>query len=150
MACIGEPKLTKARILDQKVFSANLVSENLLPLADYFGNNKGYTPGKMDIPLNVGRGAVLDVPVLTDSPWVYELEVSRHVPLAEESDVFICKIRNTLKAKELESMENLEDCLRFAPPVVSVGQEYYTLEPVRKGHWGDWKSLYGDDRKEGV
>ena len=46
IACIGGEKLTKDRIRANKVFSANLVSEELLPLADYFGNTSGYNKDK--------------------------------------------------------------------------------------------------------
>jgi len=140
MVCIGEPKLTKDRILAEKVFSANLVSESMLPLADYLGNNSGYCPNKMNIPLDVGRGKVLDIPVLMNSPYVLELEVSQHFPLKDDSDIFVCTVRNKLKAKELEGIETLEECVKFASPVVSVGRQYFTLQPVSKGHWGQWKA----------
>ena len=84
MASIGNGKMTIDRIRAEKVFSANLVTEPLLPLADYLGNNAGYTQGKMDIPIETGRGAVLDVPVLVNSPWVYELEVKQSIPLKRQ------------------------------------------------------------------
>jgi hypothetical protein len=48
MACIGENKLTKDRIQAKRVFSANLVTKEILPIADcrlpiadYFGNKYG-------------------------------------------------------------------------------------------------------------
>ena len=41
MACIGEEKLTKDLIRKNGVFSANLVTESLLPLSDYYGNTSG-------------------------------------------------------------------------------------------------------------
>ena len=47
MACIGGQKLTKENIHRRKVFSANLVTEALLPLADYLGNTDGNDPEKM-------------------------------------------------------------------------------------------------------
>jgi hypothetical protein len=40
MACIGGEKLTKDRIHARKVFSANLVTDEILPIADYFGNTR--------------------------------------------------------------------------------------------------------------
>lgn len=46
MACIGGGKLTRDRIHANKIFSANLVTEELLPLADYFGNTEGYSDQK--------------------------------------------------------------------------------------------------------
>jgi len=138
MVCIGEPKLTKDRILEQKRFSANLVSEAMLPIADYFGNTSGHDPKKMDIPLNVGRGKVLDVPVLNDSPFVLELEVTQQYPLAEESIILVCKVCNTIKEK---STATREERIRATPPVVTIGNEYFTLQPVSKGRWGQWKNL---------
>ena len=113
MACIGGEKLTKDRIKTNKVFSANLVSESMLQLADYLGNTEGYTNGKMNIPIEVERGAVLDVPVLKNSPWVFELEVKHSIPL-DGSEVFLCKIRNTLVAKDLiDKSISADDRLRI-------------------------------------
>ncbi len=75
MAGISEDKLTRDNIESTGVFSANLVTEKTLALADYFGCNSGYDKGKMDIDVNIENGRVLDVPVLSDSPVAFELEV---------------------------------------------------------------------------
>lgn len=91
MACIGGDKLTKDRIHATGIFSANLVTESMLPLADYLGNVSGYSEEKMKISIDVARGSVLNVPVLNDNPWSYELEVSKSI-----LEVFLCKIRNVL------------------------------------------------------
>ena len=58
MACIGGEKLTKDRIRATGRFSANLVSEELLPQAYYFGNTPGYNPDKMkgvDVAISAHR-----------------------------------------------------------------------------------------------
>ncbi|NLG88362.1 MAG: flavin reductase [Clostridiaceae bacterium] len=144
MACIGGEKLTKDRIRASKVFSANLVSESMLPLADYMGNTGGYSKEKMNIPIETERGAVLNVPVLKNSPWVFELEVKHSIPL-DDSEVFICKIRNTLVAKELKDDSlSVEERLRIAAPVTWIGEgQYYTLNCKALGKTGDWKDLFG-------
>jgi flavin reductase (DIM6/NTAB) family NADH-FMN oxidoreductase RutF len=100
MACIGGEKLTKDRIRATGVFSANLVSEELLPLANYFGNREGYDPDKMKVDAAISKGRVLDVPVLDQSPWVFELEVKKTVAL-QGGDILICTIRNTLVEEKL-------------------------------------------------
>jgi len=147
MCCIGGDKLTKDRIRAGKIFSANLVTEPLLPLADYLGNTEGYTPGKMDIPIDVERGAVLNVPVLKDSPWVFELEVSQTIPL-DDSEVYLCKIRNVLADKELmDESKSVEERLRQAAPVVWVSSgvgKYFKFNPESVGSTGDWKEMYGN------
>lgn len=138
MLCIGEPKLTRDRIIAEGKFSACMVSEAMLPLADYLGNNSGYDANKMSISMNIGRGKVLDVPVLTDSPLIFELEVTRRIPLTETSDIFVCKICNTA---DFGGEDSLEECVRKAQPIVTIGQEYFALQPVSKGKWGQWKDL---------
>ena len=140
MACIGGEKLTKDIIRKNKIFSANLVTESLLPLADYFGNKEGYDPEKMNIPFEVEKGTVLDVPVLKESPWVFELEVSQSIPL-DDSEIFICKIRNTLAAKELmDESVSPEERIKLAAPVLSAARmNYFSLNATSLGDWGQWK-----------
>lgn len=84
MMCIADEKLTKDRIKAGNVFSANLVTEKLLPMADYLGNKSGYDMDKMDFSADIGKGEVLDVPILTKSPVNYELEVTKVSPLKTE------------------------------------------------------------------
>ena len=145
MASIGGGKMTIDRIKKEKIFSANLVTEPLLPLADYLGNNPGRSSKKMEAPIAIERGAVLDVPVLKDSPWVYELEVKKTIPLLGNT-VFLCKIRNTLVDKRLmdESIP-LEERVKLAAPVMWLAAgngAYYPVNPDAIGTTGDWKDLY--------
>ena len=42
VACIGQDKLTRDRIRAEGVFSASVVSEALLPAADFCGTHPGY------------------------------------------------------------------------------------------------------------
>lgn len=143
MACIGGDKLTKDRIRENKVFSANLVTESLLQLADYLGNTEGYKKGKMDIPIEIEKGAILDVPVLKNSPWVFELEVKQEIPL-DGSDVFICRVRNTLVAGDLKDESiSADERLRMAAPVVWIGEgQYHALNSKSLGKTGEWKDLF--------
>ena len=86
MACIGEEKQTKDLIRRNGVFSANLVSERLLPLADYYGCTYGRTaPDKMKRLPSVEWGEVLDVPTIAESPVSFELgKISREMGRADE------------------------------------------------------------------
>ena len=68
-------KMTKLNVLRTKVFSANLVSTDMLPLIDYFGSRHARDGRKDEIDYEVSRGEMLDVPVLEQSRWVYECEV---------------------------------------------------------------------------
>ncbi|MBN1776769.1 MAG: flavin reductase [Clostridiales bacterium] len=137
MACIGGSTLTKDRINAAGVFSANLVNEPMLPLADYLGNTKGYDEDKMNVPVDVMRGAVLDVPVLSDSPVSFELEVTKTVPL-DGSDVYICKVRNVLINEALADTDtSVEQRLRAALPASTTCATYFSNAPKAKGAWGE-------------
>ena len=137
MACIGGDKLTKDRIHATKVFSANLVTEELLPIADYFGNTEGYRENKMRVTVETEKGRVLNVPVLVKSPWVFELEVYRSIAL-DGGEVFLCKIRNVL-ADELLCDETLsvEKRMNTIRPVHTIRQTYFKWDGTAVGSWGE-------------
>jgi flavin reductase (DIM6/NTAB) family NADH-FMN oxidoreductase RutF len=140
MACIGGEKLTKDRIRSTGVFSANLVTEKLLPLADYFGNTEGYHPDKMKVSINTTRGETLNVPILIDSPWSFELEVQKTIPL-DDSDIFICKIRNVLAdASLVDDTKSIEERIQHIAPVKTTCQTYFSFDGKTLGKWGEPQS----------
>jgi flavin reductase (DIM6/NTAB) family NADH-FMN oxidoreductase RutF len=138
MACIGGSKLTKDRIKETGIFSANLVTEPMLPLADYFGNKEGYDPDKMSVDISVMKGSKLNVPVLSDSPWSYELKVKQSLKL-DDGEIYICKIENILAFEELLKKEmDIEERMKKASPVITTAQTYFTVGK-KIGSWGEWK-----------
>lgn len=60
-------KMTKQNIVRSGIFSANLVSKDMLPLMDYFGSCHAKDGKKDGRAYSVSRGEVLDVPVLDQS-----------------------------------------------------------------------------------
>lgn len=138
MACIGGEKLTKDRIRATGVFSANLVSKSMLPVADYLGNTEGYNPEKMKFPFKTIPGSVLNVPIWEESPWSFELEVEKSIPL-DDSDIFVCRIRNILADEALTHEDiSVETRLEMAAPVITTCHTYFTTGS-RLGIWGEWK-----------
>jgi flavin reductase (DIM6/NTAB) family NADH-FMN oxidoreductase RutF len=139
MACIGGEKLTLNRIAANGVFSANLVTKAMLPLADFAGSVPGDDPRKANYPFDTTKGAVLNVPILKDSPVSYELEVKKTIPL-DGSIVMICGIRNVLANETLADEEQgvLQRMLQ-ADPVYTTHQTYFSITGERLGAWGDWK-----------
>ena len=137
MACIGGDKLTKENIHKRKMFSANLVTEPLLPLADYLGNTDGHSPEKMSRSLEIEEGRVLPVPVLTASPVTYELEVKQFVPL-KDGEVMLCRIRNLLQDDLLAkgSDTSLEKLTAIAP-VKTTCSRYFSWNGADLGAWGE-------------
>ncbi|MBO5114113.1 MAG: flavin reductase [Lachnospiraceae bacterium] len=142
MACIGGNKLTKERIHATKVFSANLVTEEMLPLADYFGNKEGYELNKMDFPLETTKGAVLDVPVLSCSPVTFELEVDKFIPM-DDGEVLLCKIRNVLIEESLkDESATIEERIRKIAPINTTCETYFSWSGKKLGAWGEPKENF--------
>ena len=138
MACIGADKLTLERIRATKVFSANLVNEATLPLADYFGAVNGYDPDKMGIPVHWEEGRTLHVPILTDCPVNMELEVREMIPLNDEgSTVILCDIRDTLVDPMLadERIPSAERLQRMNPVTTAGHEEYWNWNGQYLGGW---------------
>jgi flavin reductase (DIM6/NTAB) family NADH-FMN oxidoreductase RutF len=125
MATICENKRTRDNIRARGVFSMGLVTEELLPLADYFGNKPGYEGDKMDIPAAIEKGRVLDVPVLEQCPFTLELEVS-NIFREGEAEVYLCAIRNVL-AEDFLCGDTLshEEKLRRIRPVQYAMDTYF-------------------------
>jgi len=143
MACIAGEKQTKDRIRATKTFSANLVTEELLPLADYFGNVSGYDINKMNVSVEIETGCVLNVPVLVKSPWVYELEVDRTLKF-DGSDLFFCKVKNVLADESIvDEPENVESWMNLIRPVQSVRQCYFNWNGATIGNFGELKDSWG-------
>ena len=134
MACIGEEKQTKDLIRKNGVFSANLVSEQLLPLADYYGCIYGRTaPDKMRRLPTVTWGEVLDVPTIAESP------VKQTLPMGDGSDIFLCLIRNvTIEEKLLDKTVPFTERLMQAAPVLAPGESTYSsIDGRYLGKWGE-------------
>jgi flavin reductase (DIM6/NTAB) family NADH-FMN oxidoreductase RutF len=137
MAGLSEDKLTRDNIDRTGVFSANLVTEKTLALADYFGCNSGYDKGKMDIDINVENGQVLDVPVLLDSPVAFELEVYKKVEL-EAGRIYLCQIKNVLVDEELcDKGLSLEEKMNIVAPVCTTGNTYFGWNGNKIANWGE-------------
>ena len=140
MACIGEDKLTKDLIRKNGVFSANLVTEELLPLADYYGTTYGRTAkDKMKLMPTVEQGKVLDVPTIAESPVNYELRVQKEIHLAENSDLFVCEICNvSVEESLLDKSVPFIDRLKKAAPVLTCGETTYeSIDGNYLGKWGE-------------
>ena len=137
MACIGGDKLTKDRIRETGVFSANLVTEAMLPLADYLANREGYSADKMNIDIEILKGSVLSVPILSCSPWIFELEVSKSV-LLDDGEVFLCKIRNVLAEEGLsDETKSVEQKLQEIAPISTTCSTYFSWSGKKLGAWGE-------------
>lgn len=137
MACIGGDKLTKDRIHATGVFSANLVTESLLPLADYYGNTDGHSADKMSIPIEVSKGSALNVPILDNSPFSYELEVSKSIPL-DGGEVFLCKVRNILVNEELiDKNKSVEQRIQSIKPIHTTCTTYFSWDGKSLGGWSE-------------
>ena len=137
MACIGGEKLTRDNIHRRKVFSANLVTEDLLPLADFLGNTAGHSPEKESLHLETEEGRVLPVPVLKASPVSYELEVMQFIPL-DDGEVMLCKIRNVLQDDLLaRGTGSLEEKMKAVAPVYATCSSYFGRDNTYLGAWGE-------------
>ena len=139
MACIGEEKLTKDLIRKNGVFSANLVTETLLPLADYYGCTSGRdNSDKMKFTPTVEKGQVLDVPTIAESPVSFELRVIKEIHAAEGSDVFLCEICNVMIDEKLKDKSlPFIDRLKLAAPVLTSGETTYnSIDGRQLGRWG--------------
>lgn len=138
ICAIGGSKRTLENIRRNGVFSANLVTENNLPLADYFGTADGRDNDKMDVAVEWEEGAVLPVPILCSSPISFELEVDKEVSTGGPDEVvLLCHIRNTLKDEHLvNSLMTSEEILKTTAAVrTCIDCDYWSWDGRYLGKW---------------
>ena len=118
-------KRTKQNVLRTGVFSANLVSVDMLPLMDYFGSRHASDSPKDGVMYEAGRGEVLDVPVLEQSRWIYECEVARIVETGNSTS-FFSPVRNIQMDERLSCRDPFDVDLTVLDPVIYSGK-YHSL-----------------------
>ena len=124
-------KMTKLNVLRTGIFSANLVSTDMLPLMDYFGSRHAKEGKKDGVSYTVSRGEALDVPVLDESRWVYECEVEKTLETGE-STTFFCRIRNIQMDERLVCSDTFDVDLTVLDPVVYSGR-YHSIGKMLGG-----------------
>ena len=118
-------KTTKQNVKRTGLLSVNLVSTDMLPLMDYFGTHSAKNGRKDAAACSVSRGETLDVPVLDDSPWVYECEVEKEIETGE-STTFFCRIRNIQLDERLFFSDLFDVDLTRLDPVIYSGM-YHSI-----------------------
>lgn len=147
MACIGEGKQTMDLIRKTGMFSANLVGEVLLPLADYYGCTSGWEhPDKMKRLPTVQRGQVLNVPTIAESPVSIELRVVKEEILSRgrlnaesSSTLFLCEVVNvTIDERLMDESLSVLERMKLARHVSAVADEtYVNFFGQELGKWGE-------------
>lgn len=141
VACIGEDKLTRDLIRKNGTFSATVVTENLLPDADYCGTHPGYQFDKHQL-IPSEKGEKLHVPVPVDAAWTLELRVEYTLtPSSDyESEIYICSIENVIADKRLaDPARTFEAKLELLNPVVTMNCKYVPVLPRSLGDWGSFQ-----------
>ena len=128
-------KATKQNVVRTGLLSVNLVNREMLPIMDYFGSKHAKDGEKNDIKYGVSRGAVLDVPTLDESPWVYECEVAKSVEIGD-STTFFCHIRNVQMDERISPKNTFDIDLTELDPVIYSGK-YHSLGE-KMGEIGDF------------
>ena len=137
MCCIGGNKLTRENIERSKMFSANIVTEELLPMADYLGSIEGRNPDKMkNITLDIAKGEVLEVPIINKAPVIFELEVTDFIQ-KHDCEIMLCKIRNVLQDESLSTEEAVDVKLSRIAPVKTTAKTYLGYDGRNLGEWGE-------------
>lgn len=118
-------KRTKQNVIRTGVLSVNLVSTDMIELMDYFGTHHAKDGKKDGISYDVGRGEIVDVPVLEASRWIYECEVVQSIEIGE-STTFFCRIRNIQIEEQMECRDTLDVNLTKLEPVIYSGM-YHSI-----------------------
>lgn len=137
MMTIGGSKLTKTNILRERKFSANMITEDILWLADYFGNTRGEDAEKKGVAYGYTWGERAEVPVINECHWAYECEVTKVVEL-DGAHLFLAEIKNIQIDKQYKDMDMKKIDLAKLKPAVYAPYHYFSVGE-KLGEMGEWK-----------
>lgn len=137
MMTVGGTKLTKTNILREKKFSANMITEDNLWLADYFGNTNGEEGEKNAVSYSYNWGEAVDVPIINECHWSYECEVTKVIEL-DGAHLFLAAIRNIQIDKEYENMDMKKIDLTKIHPAIYAPYNYFSIGS-KLGEMGEWR-----------
>ena len=136
MMSIGGSKQTKTNILREGKFSAHMITEDILWLADYFGNTNGADGEKNRVKYSYEWGQQVQVPVLKESHWVYECEVTRTLEL-DGAHLFLAEIKNIQIDKAYQDMDMEKIDLTQIRPAIYAPYQYFSIGE-KLGEMGEW------------
>ncbi|MBS7528272.1 MAG: hypothetical protein PWP51_1586 [Clostridiales bacterium] len=120
-------KLTRELVEKHKMFSANLVTSDMMPVADYFGTQSGYHQNKCEaIHVDTFQGSSLAVPILKDSPWVYECALVDVIE-KENSSIYIGEVKNILVDETIEDVGYGKIDMYDLDPLIYAPGKYYNI-----------------------
>ena len=144
MMSMGGSKRTKTNILRERKFSANMITEDNLWLADYFGCTSADERKKNDVPYTYCWGKQVDVPVLDVSHWVYECSVDRVIEL-DGAHLFLAEIKNIQIDEAYSDMDMKKIDLCKIKPAVYGPYQYFSIGK-KLGEMGEWKERIRTER----
>lgn len=125
-ASVGK-KITRELVDKNKMFSANLVSTEMMFLADYFGMNSGYSSNKVsDIGVEYSKGKILPVPVLNLSPWVYECQLMDIIPQGNGA-IYVGEVKNIQVDEKIKDTSYGKISMTDIDPIIYAPGNYYKV-----------------------
>lgn len=140
MMTIGGSKLTKENILREGRFSAGMITEDILWLADYLGNTRGEEGTKNAVSYEYSWGEKEEVPVIDECHWIYECSVTKVINL-EGAHLFLAKIENIQIDEAYKNMDmELIDLTKLKPAIYAPYQYFSIGEKI--GETGQWEEHF--------
>ncbi len=134
-------KLTPGLAREKGLFSANLVTAKMMHLADFCGTTSGATHDKCaETGAAWARGAVLDVPVLDESPWVFECALVDTIRQGDGT-IYFGEVRNILVDGMIRETAYGRVDLATLDPLIYAPGHYYALGPC-VGRVGDSRAVF--------
>ncbi|HYF82998.1 MAG TPA: flavin reductase family protein [Clostridia bacterium] len=131
-------KITREQVEKNRMFSVNLVTTEMIDIADYFGTQSGFSINKCDaINVTCSKGEVVNAPVLDMSPWVYECMLVDMIQVGSGA-IYIGEVKNIVVDEKItDTAYGKIDMINVDPLIYSPGG-YYNLGR-RVGNVGESK-----------
>jgi len=141
MVGLGSARKARENVQRDGLFSLNMVSSNMVWLADGLGTSYGTPEERAQLQYQLGRGEVLNVPIIEESKLIFECRVTKSLDMEAGAALFFGDIANILLDETLAGMKMNNMDLLALDPVVFAPNQYYKLGELL-GPCDSWLEFY--------
>lgn len=134
-------KVTREQVEKNRMFSVNLVTAEMVDIADYFGTRTGFSVDKCEeVNVTWSKGEAINAPIIDKSPWVYECMLVDMIQVGDGT-IYIGEVKNIVVDERIrDTAYGKIDMLEVNPLIYAPGG-YYCLER-RVGNVGESKDKF--------
>jgi flavin reductase (DIM6/NTAB) family NADH-FMN oxidoreductase RutF len=127
MVGLGSARQARENVKRDGLFTMNLVSRDMVWLADCLGSSIGTEEQLAGFTYTSGKGEVLNAPILQESKLIFECETTNSMEMEANSTIFFGEIKNILLDESYGEVDLRRLDMVKLDPVLFAPYQYFSV-----------------------